>query len=496
MVAASGMCDCGRPVLGTGCAMRARCCGALLIVSGLLGGAETASASQIRVDNGTVRVTGAPGERNDLTVGVNPVEGVMNRYYASDSSATLTPGPGCEPGAYSTIDCQLTGPAPVVVDAGDGDDKVSVSVPATILGGPGNDVLRGRPTGPQAFDGGPGDDSFEGDATGYCTSGNAARGQDTYVGGEGVDTVKYDDEDVKTITASIDGIANDGASGENDNVGLDVENMTGTDCGANTLIGSAGPNALSGQGVVSGLGGNDALTGSFGDDKLDGGDGNDKLIALNGNDMLEGGPGDDFLEGGFDDDVVTGGPGKDSLVGDETRSNTIGTGNDTINADDGIGEGVSCGPGSDVANIDALDTVPVDTQNLCEVINRSAGGGGGPGGSGGGPGAAPRAFTVSSLTLLSGGRKLRMKVTCAIVQPAGCNGTVRVQGAPAGRKRFTIAAKTISLAPRAGQTYTLTLSRKARASVRRYKKLPVAISTTLRTDTGVQRVSQKLTLRR
>ncbi len=473
----------------------------MLIVVGVLGATGTASASTLTFDGTTVRLTGAPGERNDLSVRLNAYEGDANRYYATDSSATVTAGTGCtrDPDRSPGISCQAPGPVPVLIDAGDNDDKVSVSVGATVLGGPGNDLLRGGIDGPQVFDGGPGNDAFEGDATGYCTDGNRARGQDTYVGGDGVDTVRYDDEDVASITASIDGIANDGAPGENDNVGLDVENLTGTECGGNTLIGSAGPNALSGKGVLSGLGGDDVLTGSFGDDKLDGGDGNDKLVARNGNDMLDGGPGDDFLEGGFDDDVLTGGPGKDSLVGDETRSDTIGTGNDIINADDGIGEGVSCGPGSDVANVDALDTVPVDTQNLCEVVNRSAAGGGGPGkpgGPGGGPGAAPRAFTVSSLTLLSRGRKLRMKVTCAIVQPAGCNGTVRVQGAPKGRKPFTIAAKTISLAPRAGQTYTLTLSRKARASVRRYKKLPVAISTTLRTTTGVQRVSQKLTLRR
>lgn len=106
-------------------------------------------------------------------------------------------------------------------------------MPATIRGGTGNDLLRGRPGGLQVFEGGEGDDTFEGDATGYCTAGNAARGADVYAGSPGVDTVRYDDEDVGPITVSIDGVANDGASGEGDNVGLDVENVTGTDCAAN-----------------------------------------------------------------------------------------------------------------------------------------------------------------------------------------------------------------------------------------------------------------------
>lgn len=268
----------------------------LLSIPALLGVAGPAAASTISTDGTTVVVTGSPGERNELVVGVNPVQGATNRYFASDTGATLTPVAPCVQGEYNTVDCQLAGPANVVVDAGDGDDTVDLQVPGSVAGGPGNDQLRGVPGGPQSFDGGPGDDVLVGDRTGYCTAGNAARGPDVLSGGEGVDTVDYSQEDVATITASIDGAANDGAAGEGDNVGLDVENLNGTGCGANNLTGSAGPNALNGGGVLRGLGGDDVLQGSSRDDVLEGGDGNDKLTALFGNDKLDGGAGDDFLE--------------------------------------------------------------------------------------------------------------------------------------------------------------------------------------------------------
>lgn len=390
----------------------------------------------------------------------------------------------------------------MIIDAGDGDDKVNVSMPATVVGGPGNDLLRGRPTsGLQNFDGGLGNDTFEGDATGYCTAGNGARGPDNYVGGDGVDLVRYDDEDVGFVAVTIDGASNDGASGEGDNVNLDVEGVYGTDCGGNDVTGSGSPNILVGQGTLNGLGGDDVLTGSGSDDVLNGGDGNDKLTSRSGNDKLDGGAGDDFLEGGFDDDVLTGGPGKDSLVGDETASNTIGTGNDVINADDGVGETISCGPGADVANVDAMDQVPVDTQNLCETVNRS-GGTVPPAGGGGVPTPTPtptpvsaRELSASKLSLDSRSRTLRVKFTCRTTRASGCNGVVRVSLSPKGGKSVRLASKTISLARGKSKAYTLKLGAKARSKVVRRQTLRLKVSASLRTDAGVKRSSQTITIR-
>lgn len=462
--------------------------------------AAPAVASTISTDGTTVFVTGGAGERNELVVGVNPESGSSNLYFANDTGAALTPGRNCEQGTYA-VQCQLGGPANVVVDAGDGDDTVDLQVPGSVAGGLGNDQLRGVPTGGlQSFDGGPGNDVLVGDKTGYCTAGHAGRGPDVLNGGDGVDTVDYSQEDVASVTASIDGVANDGAPGEGDNIGVDIENLTGSSCGPNDLTGSAGPNAISGPGVLRGLAGDDVLFASGGDDTLDGGDGNDKLTGRSGNDKLDGGAGDDFLEGGFDDDVLTGGPGKDSLVGDETASNTIGTGNDLINADDGVGETISCGPGADVANVDALDQVPVDTQNLCETVNRS-GGTVPPAGGGGVPTPTPtpvsaRELSASKLSLDSRSRTLRVKFTCRTTRASGCNGVVRVSLSPKGGKSVRLASKTVSLARGKSKTYTLKLGTKARSKVVRRQTLRLKVSASLRTDAGVKRSSQTITIRR
>jgi Ca2+-binding RTX toxin-like protein len=82
-------------------------------------------------------------------------------------------------------------------------------------------------------------------------------GNDTYSGGAGSDTVDYSDE-TAGVTASLDGVANDGG----DTIGTDVENLTGGS-GADTLTGNSGPN------VLKGGPGADTLTGLGGDDVFD-----------------------------------------------------------------------------------------------------------------------------------------------------------------------------------------------------------------------------------
>ncbi len=62
-------------------------------------------------------------------------------------------------------------------------------------------------------------------------------------------------------------------------------------------------------------------------------------------------------DGNPGNDTLVGGPGTDSLSG--------GPGNDTLNARDGSKDTVSCGPGTDTARVD-----PVDTVTGCETILR------------------------------------------------------------------------------------------------------------------------------
>jgi Ca2+-binding RTX toxin-like protein len=147
------------------------------------------------------------------------------------------------------------------LSGGAGDDTLTGNgVDNRLSGGAGNDVLSG----------GGGDDVFD--------EGAAANGADRFDGGAGIDRVDYGAR-TAPLTVTLDGMANDGATLEQDDVASDVEAVTG---GA----------------------GNDSLTGGPGAQLLDGMDGADVLSGLGGDDVLSGGPGNDTLFGGDGDDVL------------------------------------------------------------------------------------------------------------------------------------------------------------------------------------------------
>ncbi len=172
----------------------------------------------------------------------------------------------------------------LVVTGTDGNDVLTGTAAAeSFYGRAGNDTLSGA-GGDDEFDGGPGADSF---------SGNEGSDAVSYSGGTPVDV-------------TIDGVANDGAAGEGDNVGLDVEDLFGG----------------------------------------------------NGDDRLTGSPSANTLDGGIGADRLTGGPGPDALFGGE--------GDDVIFARDSEVDVIECGPGLDTATIDREDVVAGD----CESISR------------------------------------------------------------------------------------------------------------------------------
>jgi Ca2+-binding RTX toxin-like protein len=166
------------------------------------------------------------------------------------------------------------------------------------------DLIEGS-DGNDGLDGGPGNDEFRG-----------GPGTDTYVGGIGNrDMVTYA-EHVVPVNASLNGVADDGARGELENLPNDVEDLYGGWS-------------------------NDTLIGNASDNTLDGGpSGSDTLIGMNGVDWLYGGPGGDELYGDFNnanrlgmDDYLYGGPGYDLLVGewgyDHAREHEYDEGYDT-----------------------------------------------------------------------------------------------------------------------------------------------------------------------
>ena len=229
-----------------------------------------------------------------------------------------------------------TGSSP---EGGDGDDTlIGGDADETLAGGAGADRVTGR-GGNDTIDGGDGNDTLSGDAddqySDLTAGGNdvipaarrrparrrrlgpdAAIGQDVLDGGPGVDTVtsgwyRFDghggDEDPPP-SITLDGMANDGRPGENDNV-VGVEHVS---TGYQPATSRAGRihrqrrpdeiNLLFANGIVSGAAGDDRITGSDAADILDGGAGNDQI------------------SGGFGDDTITGGPGTDNLGGDRTAA--------------------------------------------------------------------------------------------------------------------------------------------------------------------------------
>jgi hypothetical protein len=178
---------------------------------------------------------------------------------------------------------------PSVIEAGTGNDNTidGAGGDDVIHGGSGNDVLIGG-TGNDTLGGGLGDDDLEGiPGEGLFGDNPPSQGTDTYTGGGGGDAIIYTGRG-EDLALSLDGVANDGAPGENDNIGPDVTTVLGGS-GADVIAGNGYANALAGDT------GNDVITGAGGDDRLFGGPGSDRLDAGAGQDYLEGDDAGDVL---------------------------------------------------------------------------------------------------------------------------------------------------------------------------------------------------------
>jgi Ca2+-binding RTX toxin-like protein len=208
---------------------------------------------------------------------------------------------------------------------------------ASLNGGDGSDTLTGGELS-NSFEPGAGADRVRGGSAptapgaqpykGFLADGgNPADFQSQF----GPDSVRYDLAGAG-VTVTLDDQANDGAPGEGDDIGSDIEQVSGTN--ANDTL-SAGGAATSLLGNL----GDDTLNGGSGDDSLngggfgaDGGAGSDTLNGNGGNDVLQDSdsspfqdprPGDparppagvDRLNGGAGDDALRADAGADDLVG-------------------------------------------------------------------------------------------------------------------------------------------------------------------------------------
>ena len=247
---------------------------------------------------------------------------------------------------------------PASVDGGGGNDVLDGGAQADVLhGGPGQDTINGR-SGADRLYGDDGDDDLKGD-------GGDAPGADLVDGGGGIDTINGEWEGSTPIDVSLDGVANDGRSGEGDNV-TNVEKIWTAARGK--VAGSAGNDdiylfpAASGS-TILGLGGDDVVKGGDGDETIDGGAGADSVIGGRGNDTLIGGAGPDRIFG--DNDAGGCGPIICSIQ----------SGSDTIEARDGERDVIDCGVGNDTVRVDAGDVV-----SNCETVETGGSPAGGSGG--------------------------------------------------------------------------------------------------------------------
>jgi Ca2+-binding RTX toxin-like protein len=256
-------------------------------------------------------------------------------------------GAGCDTSSWaeSTVDI-------VVIEGLGGNDTLSI----------GSGVGAGKTS---RLEGGDGNDTLNGGASSDTLIGGD--GADAFNGGSGTDTADYGAKNVN-LNITIDGSANDGASGETDNVKTDVENVIGGSAN-DSITGSSSTNDLSGAdgndtldggsgtgqdqlrcGAGSGdeayygnrtenltlkpfdgnpdnegyTGENDTIDGC---ENLTGGSGNDNITGSNSGGVLKGRAGNDSIEGGNGADSIFGHGGNDTLSG--------GAGNDTIFGDQG-----------------------------------------------------------------------------------------------------------------------------------------------------------------
>jgi Ca2+-binding RTX toxin-like protein len=315
-----------------------------------------AHASTATVNDGVLAYSAAAGEANRLILTVSG-----GSYSLVDASISMSPGQGCTATGADRVTCPTAGIMEIAVDAGDMNDTVSLttSTAATIADGPGDDTVTGG-SGNDVLLAGTGLDTLSGGSGGDTFVDASAASNDVFNGGSGTDRVSYAGR-VTGVTATIDGVANDGSVGEADNVRTDVEQLEGGD-GADTLTGSTSANR-----VVGGYG-DDTLSGGSGDDQLDGGPGADRIQGGTGTRdaadysartnavtaSIDGSPNDG--ESGEGDDVeidvegVWGGLASDRLTGGSAADDLRGGNGDDWFRGLGGADTMSGGSGQDTAD--------------------------------------------------------------------------------------------------------------------------------------------------
>ncbi|MDB4972311.1 MAG: Alkaline phosphatase [Myxococcaceae bacterium] len=330
---------------------------------------STNAASVATTDAARVWVTVGNTSAPDTTGPGNLPDGYLE--YAADDGYLVPAGDltsplvAFNPASDVTVEADsVAADCEQVTGGQDNDILTGDANPNTLSGGTGDDVLSGL-AGADVLNGDAGDDTFAEDA--------ASNDGDVFNGLAGTDTVDYSLR-IAVLNVSMDGkVADDGESGETDNVKGDVENVIGGTQG-DTIVGNALNNKLTG-----GLGA-DTLNGGAGDDTFAEGDtanGGDVFIGGLGEDLVDyslranavtvtmdgvaaddgeaeldnvsadvedcnGGAGVDSITGNDLDNVIHGGAGADTLI-------SGGKGDDFLDGDADVAVAIVCGEGDDIA---------------------------------------------------------------------------------------------------------------------------------------------------
>ena len=379
--------------------------------------AEGASANGGDIMNG-----GAGSDTVDYSARTNPITVTLAAGAANDGESgeaddiggTSTPVTDVENVTGGSGNDSITGDtnagagAETLVGNG-GDDTLTASPAAdTLSGGAGDDTLDGS-TGSDTENGGAGFDTFN--------QGAVTNGSDTLTGDGDEDVVNYSSR-TATITVTIGAGANDGLSGENDNV--QTEDVNGSNTAVDNITGDAGRNIIDGgSGNVAdnlnGGAGRDFLIGGPGGDSLAGGTGRDTAVystsaagvtinltvgtaqggagdgtgdvlssilnvigSDNGVDNITGDGNDNTLNGGAGNDNLTGGGGADTLLG-RGGADTLagGAGNDDLSPGAGTDTDVVIGGAGERDTVDYSQCAAGVTVDLTNGGTGTEGGGNG-----------------------------------------------------------------------------------------------------------------------
>jgi Ca2+-binding RTX toxin-like protein len=454
--------------------------------------------------------------------GNDALEGLAgdDRLVGGSGADRFTGGTGEDTVSYGTVGAAVSISADGVANdgvPGEG-DNVGTDV-ERLEGGPANDRITGSDAKPTTLlSGGGGNDVLNGGFFSNVLDGGP--GSDDISGGNNSDTVTYEVRS-NPVVVTLDGVRDDGESGEKDLAFPDVENIRGGR-GADQLIGNSLGNTIEGgpgNDTILGLGGFNRLIGGPGAEDFSPGPGSDTVsyddhtvgvtvttdgvandgAASEGDNVrpgiesIDGSPADDTMTGGDGAEDVDGREGNDTLTGGLGEDSLNGSdGDDTIFARDGVRDSVDCGLGVDRAELDLQDTF--DVFEVCESVDQGA------------IREGPNVRFLSRTMRVGRDGRVRVALRCPRKLRSPCAGRLALERIRRKRKgskrkrtkrlvRTKLGVRSYRIRTGRRRVVTVTLSGKGRRLLARSRRVVVTATSVERGEFGPKTTVRPLTLR-